>query len=89
MRTDSFTLSRLGIEGLVTFKKDQHSFDPENYCITLPEGGLTEDGQPQGNMVKLAVFDKVTVSIRVEKDINTQRGKVRMELVSPVQSSGL
>lgn len=75
--------SRLGIEGLITFKKDQHTFDPENYCITLPSP--TEGGQD----VTLAVFDKVTVNIAVEKDRNTQRGKVKMTLVEPIDSSGL
>ena len=62
---------------MITFKKDQHEFDPENYCITLP-GDVT-----------LAVFDKVTVNISVEKDRNTQRGKVKMTLVDPIDSSSL
>ena len=66
------TLRRLGLEGLVTLKKDV-DFDAENYNVTL--GG-----------VKIAVFDKVRVKIEVEKDKNTQRGKVKMHLVSPVDS---
>lgn len=70
---------RLGIEGLVMFKRDT-KFDAENYTITVPG--------PLGETV-VAVFDKVVVNIEVEKDKNTQRGKVKMTLVSPVDSSGL
>ena len=68
-------LCRLGIEGLVMFKKDM-TFDAENYTITV--------GQ-----TTIAVFDKVTVRIEVEKDRNTQRGKVKMTLVHPIDSAGL
>ena len=68
-------LCRLGIEGLVMFKKDM-AFDAENYTITVGE-------------TTIAVFDKVTVRIEVEKDRNTQRGKVKMTLVHPIDSSGL
>lgn len=75
---------RLGIEGLVTFKSDQHTFDPEKYCITLPATSA-----PGAKPVTIAVFDKVVVNIAVEKDRNTQRGKVKMTLVEPVESSGL
>ena len=66
---------RLGIEGLVLFKKET-KFDPENYCITIP--GKTD--------IVIAVFDKVTVNITVEKDRSTQRGSVKMTLVSPIDS---
>jgi exosome complex exonuclease DIS3/RRP44 len=69
----------LGIEGLVTFKKDI-KFDAGNYVITVPG--------PSGD-VAISVFDKVVVNIEVEQDKNTQRGKVKMTLVSPVNSSGL
>ncbi|KAF9478006.1 RNB-domain-containing protein [Pholiota conissans] len=68
-------VSKLGIEGLVMFKKDM-TFDAENYTITVGE-------------TTIAVFDKVTVRIEVEKDRNTQRGKVKMTLVHPIDSSGL
>ncbi|PPR00807.1 hypothetical protein CVT26_012448 [Gymnopilus dilepis] len=68
-------VSKLGIEGLVMFKKDMQ-FDAENYTITV--GSTT-----------IAVFDKVSVRISVEKDKNTQRGKVKMSLVHPIDSSGL
>ena len=57
------------------FKKDMQ-FDAENYTITV--GSTT-----------IAVFDKVSVRISVEKDKNTQRGKVKMSLVHPIDSSGL
>lgn len=66
---------RLGIEGLVTFKKDMQ-FDAENYVITVGEKTI-------------AVFDKVTVRIGVEKDKNTQRGRVKMSLVHPIDSADL
>lgn len=72
-------LNRLGIEGLVMFKRDI-KFDAENYTITVPG--------PSGE-VSISVFDKVSVKIEVEKDKNTQRGKVKMSLISPVDSSGL
>lgn len=68
------SLRRLGLEGLVMFKRET-SFDAENYQITVPG--------PQGDAT-IAVFDKVKVQIEVEKDKNTQRGKVKMTLVGPV-----
>ncbi|KAF8900484.1 mitotic control protein dis3 [Gymnopilus junonius] len=68
-------VSKLGIEGLVMFKKNMQ-FDAENYTITV-------------RSTTIAVFDKVTVRISVEKDKNTQRGKVKMNLVHPIDSSGL
>ncbi len=67
---------RLGIEGLVMFKRDTE-FDADNYTITV-------DGK-----VQIAVFDKVVVNIEVEKDRNTQRGKVKMTLVEPIDSRSL
>lgn len=66
---------RLGIEGLVTFKREMQ-FDAENYTITV-------------NGTVIAVFDKVTVRIEIEKDKNTQRGKVKMTLVNPIDSRNL
>ncbi|KIN93475.1 hypothetical protein M404DRAFT_17294 [Pisolithus tinctorius Marx 270] len=71
----------LGLEGLVMFKQDVR-FDAENYTVTLPS-------QTAGREVTIALFDKVKVRIDVEKDKNTQRGRVKMTLVSPVDSSGL
>jgi exosome complex exonuclease DIS3/RRP44 len=70
---------RLGIEGLVTFKRETR-FDADNYTFTIPSSG------PGGKDVEIAVFDSVTVSIEVEKDKNTQRGKVKMSLVKPIDS---
>ena len=67
--------TRLGIEGLIRFKKDV-DFDAENYVIEV-----------LGSQV--AVFDKVRVRIEVEKDRNTQRGKVKMTLVGPVDTGSL
>ena len=65
----------MGIEGLIRFKKDV-DFDTENYVIEV-----------LGSQV--AVFDKVRVRIEVEKDRNTQRGKVKMTLVGPVDTGSL
>ncbi|KII94407.1 hypothetical protein PLICRDRAFT_100657 [Plicaturopsis crispa FD-325 SS-3] len=72
-------VSKLGIEGLVMFKRDTQ-FDADNYTITVPSGAKD---------VTISVFDKVTVSIEVEKDKNTQRGRVKMTLVTPVDSRAL
>lgn len=63
--------------------KRETEFDAENYTITVPSS-IAGKGD-----VEIAVFDKVTVAIEVEKDKNTQRGKVKMTLVSPVDSSAL
>ncbi|KAJ8508878.1 hypothetical protein ONZ45_g8881 [Pleurotus djamor] len=76
-------VNKLGIEGLVMFKRDSTNFDAESYTISIPG---SSDGVGE---VKIGVFDKVTVRIAVEKDKNTQRGKVKMTLVSPIDSSGL
>ena len=57
------------------FKKDMQ-FDADNYTITVGE-------------TTIAVFDKVTVRIEVEKDKNTQRGRVKMTLVHPIDSRAL
>ncbi|GAA5821795.1 hypothetical protein JCM11251_001028 [Rhodosporidiobolus azoricus] len=70
-------VSKFGLEGLVTFKRD-NDYDAENYEIHVP--------QPDGSKVTIGVFDKVSVEIGVEKDKNTQRGKVVMTLLSPVDS---
>ncbi|KAG5643684.1 hypothetical protein DXG03_000517 [Asterophora parasitica] len=70
-------VSKLGVEGLVMFKREIR-FDLDNYAITVPA---------PGGEVTISVFDKVTVNIEVEKDKNTQRGRVKMTLVHPVDSS--
>ena len=57
------------------FKKDMQ-FDADNYTITVGE-------------TTIAVFDKVTVRVEVEKDRNTQRGRVKMTLVHPIDSRAL
>jgi exosome complex exonuclease DIS3/RRP44 len=75
-------VSKLGIEGLVTFKHETR-FDADNYTFTIPCSGSG------GEDVEIAVFDKVIVSIEVEKDKNTQRGKVKMSLVKPIDSSDM
>lgn len=68
-------VNRYGLEGLITFKKDC-DFDAENYTVRVPAevSGLEKE-------LLLGVFDKCTVEIGVEKDRNTQRGRVKMNLV--------
>ncbi|KAG6892808.1 hypothetical protein C0993_002840, partial [Termitomyces sp. T159_Od127] len=73
----------LGIEGLVMFKREIR-FDADSYTITVPASSA-----PGAKEVTISVFDKVTVNIEVEKDKNTQRGKVKMTLVEPVDSSSM
>ena len=72
----------MGIEGLVTFKRETR-FDADNYTFTIGSAGQG------GEDVEVAVFDKVTVSIEVEKDKNTQRGKAKMFLVKPIDSRNM
>jgi len=67
-------VSTLGIEGLIMFKGEP-KYDTDNYTLTVPS--------PENKDVTIAVFDKVTVQIEVEKDRNTQRGKVKMTLINP------
>ncbi|KAI9635360.1 uncharacterized protein MKK02DRAFT_36673 [Dioszegia hungarica] len=74
-------ISKLGLEGLITFTKSTHTFDEENYSLSLPK--------PEGGNVDVSVFDKVMVGVTIEKDKNTQRGKVVMRLVGPVDSDDL
>lgn len=64
------------------FKRDTQ-FDADNFTITIPSQ------QNQAADVKISVFDSVRVRIEVEKDKNTQRGRVKMTLTHPVTSSGL
>ncbi|GAA5909781.1 exosome catalytic subunit DIS3 [Sporobolomyces salmoneus] len=73
-------VNQFGLEGLVTFKRD-NEYDAETYEITIPDR--------EGKKHKIGVFDKVVVEIGVEKDKNTQRGKVVMALVEPVDSRAL
>ena len=73
-------IPRLGIEGLVVFKREIQ-FDAENYAINVPSSN--------GKQTTISVFDKVKVQITVEKDPNTQRGKVKMSLTEPIQSADL
>ncbi|TFK29229.1 mitotic control protein dis3 [Coprinopsis marcescibilis] len=73
-------INSLGIEGLVTFKKDMQ-FDAENYNVVIQPSGV----EP----VTISVFDKVKVRLEVEKDKNTQRGRVKMTLASPLDSRNM
>jgi exosome complex exonuclease DIS3/RRP44 len=70
---------RLGIESVVTFKQPVR-FDADNYAVTIPEAGSG------GADVTVSVFDKVVVYVEVEKDRNTQRGRVKMSLAEPFDS---
>ncbi|GAA5984941.1 hypothetical protein JCM5350_000071 [Sporobolomyces pararoseus] len=76
-------VNQFGLEGLVTFKRDTHEYDAETYEITIPNNNNNKDNE---QAIKIGVFDKVLVEISVEKDKNTQRGKVVMTLVEPVDS---
>lgn len=62
--------------------KREIQFDPDNYTITVPSST-----SPIGTTI--AVFDKVKVNVEVEKDKSTQRGKVKMTLISPIDSQAL
>lgn len=64
--------------------KRETQFDSENYTITVPASSA-----PGAKDVVISVFDQVVVNIEVEKDKNTQRGRVKMTLVSPVDSRAL
>jgi exosome complex exonuclease DIS3/RRP44 len=64
--------------------KREIQFDAENYTISVPSSSA-----PGAKDVTISVFDKVTVNIEVEKDKNTQRGRVKMTLVDPVDSRAL
>jgi exosome complex exonuclease DIS3/RRP44 len=59
------------------FKRDVE-YDAENYVMRIPSSDVT-----------IGVFDKVVVDVEVEKDKNTQRGRVKMTLVHPVDSRAL
>ncbi len=74
-------MRRLGIEGLVTFSKDEHEFDIEDYTLHVPG--------PGGRRVAISVFDKIVVDVSIEKDKNTQRGKVKMAMRQPANSDDL
>ena len=65
------------------FKRDTQ-FNAENYTITVPSSSSSMD-----QMKTIGVFDKVKVRIEVEKDKNTQRGRVKMTLIHPIDSRGL
>lgn len=71
----------LGLEGLITFSKDSHEYDAEQYQLAVPNS--------EGNKVDISVFDTVVVDISLEKDKQTQRSKVKMALVSPADSEQL
>lgn len=51
-------VARFGLEGLVTFKRD-NDYDADSYEIHVPT--------PSGKNVTIGVFDKVEVEISVEK----------------------
>lgn len=71
------------------FKKDVQ-FDADNYTVTLPSSTFSSSSALGMKETKtVAVFDKVVVRIEVEKDRNTQRGKVKMTLAEPVDSRGM
>jgi exosome complex exonuclease DIS3/RRP44 len=68
------------------FKRDITQFDADNYAVTIPGSSTAVPGDKD---VTISVFDKVVVNIEVEKDKNTQKGKVKMTLVHPINSRAL
>lgn len=54
--------SSLGLEGLITFKRENR-YEPETYQVLVP----VNPSEPDGECVKIGVFDKVTVEISIEK----------------------
>ena len=52
----------LGLEGLITFKRENR-YEPETYQVLVP----VNPSEPDGECVKIGVFDKVTVEISIEK----------------------
>ncbi|KAG9019626.1 exosome catalytic subunit dis3, partial [Tulasnella sp. 427] len=68
----SVFVSGLGLEGLILFEGST-SYDADNYTVTV-------HSQTGGDDLGVSVFDQVEVEISIEKDRNTQRGKVKMQL---------
>ena len=56
------SITRFGLEGLVTFKRE-NEFDAEKYEIAVP----SDASEPNSPAVRIGVFDKVLVEISVEK----------------------
>lgn len=73
-------MDRYGLEGLIKFKRETE-YDAERYQITLP----VKDGP----MKTIGIFDRVMVEITTEQDRSTQRGRVKMSLIEPVNSEAL
>lgn len=76
----SIYVPTFGLEGLITFGKDSHTFEPEDYKVVVPSGK---------KKVAISIFDTIRVEISTEKDKHTQRGKVKMAMVSPARSEML
>ncbi|KIO16262.1 hypothetical protein M407DRAFT_232799, partial [Tulasnella calospora MUT 4182] len=68
----SVFVSGLGLEGLILFE-GAVKYDAEGYTVTIPSTS-------GGAELQLSVFDQVEVEISIEKDKNTQQGKVKMQL---------
>ncbi|EFP74074.2 uncharacterized protein PGTG_00030 [Puccinia graminis f. sp. tritici CRL 75-36-700-3] len=86
-------VSEYGLEGLIKFKEDQE-YDGERYEIGVRRGSKAASSAKQGQegdlgVVKIGIFDKVFVGISTEQDRSTQRGRVKMVLLKPVDSSDL
>ncbi|WAQ80729.1 hypothetical protein PtA15_1A67 [Puccinia triticina] len=87
-------VSEYGLEGLIKFKEDQE-YDGERYEIGVSRqtGSSSKSAsvreQTDGGLVKIGIFDKVSVGISTEQDRSTQRGRVKMVLLKPINSSNL
>ena len=75
---------RYGLEGLIKFKEDQE-YDGERYEIQIK--GSSPPTKSPAPSVRIGIFDKVLVGITTEQDRSTQRGRVKMVLLKPIDSS--
>ncbi|KAH9815278.1 hypothetical protein DFH28DRAFT_1027175 [Melampsora americana] len=73
-------VSQYGLEGLIKFKKE-NEYDPDRYEISIPTS--------KSEKVVIGIFDRVIVEITTEQDRFTQRGRVKMSLIEPIESEKL
>ncbi|KNZ49562.1 hypothetical protein VP01_493g5 [Puccinia sorghi] len=85
IRTFRNGLAVYGLEGLIKFKEDQE-YDGERYEIRIKGSSSPLTASPAPS-VRIGIFDKVQVGISTEQDRSTQRGRVKMVLLRPIDSS--
>ncbi|EGF98200.1 uncharacterized protein MELLADRAFT_54248 [Melampsora larici-populina 98AG31] len=74
-------VSQYGLEGLIKFK-NENEYDADRYEITIPT-------RSEDKKVIIGIFDRVMVEITTEQDRFTQRGRVKMSLIEPIESEKL